>query len=272
MRWFIKWLVVLISIPVLLFAFGFARQVYYEATGQAEPRDPAPHGEPRVESPRNPPEQDPSPQTQDRVPRPGVGLPDLADAIAAKDWLIDTRFFHLANGSEEVQADRDRLEKMTVKEAVSIHSALLDGGKEHASLRLMFFAHMGGLDRESRREFIDQVGAAYQAKDGFWQRSEMGDYVGLFYLQRNDPVSIFAQGVRAYSEVLNNKEVIQALKQFNVIRENSATDQWDIRVPSKMGDFDAKTIMAIHDAVDKALFGKQNYLREQLADYAEGKQ
>jgi hypothetical protein len=42
-------------------------------------------------------------------------------------------------------------------------------------------------------------------------------------------------------------------------------------VESRLGEFDAMTILAIRDAVDTALFGKVNYLRKQLGDFAETK-
>ncbi len=271
----LKVLTALIGIPIVCLGGAFVYGMYLGATGQYEPREvkteePAPVVSGEQPALQEPPVAAEAPATDSVQPPSGTaGLPDPLDAASVTTWLNSTRFFYVEG--EDVKTDETRLAALSVEQAFQLYDALRAGGKQHQTMRLFFFAAMGELGLAQRAEFAKRVGAVFRQSDQSRLNAYTGDFSNLLFLQTNDSESVYARAVRNYAMVLESKEIVAALIHIGAVQEDLARDQWTIRIEHKMQDFDAQTLMSIHERIEPAFFGNRKYLRDQLEDFAKSK-
>ena len=254
-----------VALVVGLFLAGFVLTL----TGRMDP--PSPDQDPEtaieVESDARP---DHPVVENDVVPStPALGsapeLPESMEAEVVQRWFAEERLLRIEN--DVLVPAWERLGAFEVTDAIAVHRALREGGKDYQPMRMLAFAGFSALPTEARRTFAEDVGAVIPVRG-----TRMGEFTGMFFMQEDDNAAVYARAIRGYCEVLSSRHVIDALDDFGAIEINLATDQWTIRVDRKLKGLDAPTLMAIHDAIDdQILFGERKNLRAELRDLAESK-
>ncbi|MEZ5977572.1 MAG: hypothetical protein R3F34_05070 [Planctomycetota bacterium] len=257
---------VVAAIPVVVLGGAFVYGMVLGATGRYVPEEA--NEEPRAESDRagatTGSEQESTPSDRALVP------PAELDAAGARDWLLATHVVSVVEGV--VVGDRAGFASMAADDAIRVHAALRSGESEFEALRVVVFALFGELPVEARRRFADAVGAVHPPKGSSGERGYFGDFTRLLFHVHGDPDSLHARGVRAFAAVLEDREMVDALKDIGALYEEPPEGTWRIRVEEKLADFDADTIMAIHDAIGTYLgLGDRKYVRAQLRELAESK-
>ncbi len=268
-----KILAAVILTPIVLVVGLFVAGFVLTLTGHMNPDDftevpePESHAEQVVEP-------EPLPQVEaidSSKPDPSLpstmvtapALPGSMDANTVQRWFAEQRLVRIEN--EVLVPAWEHMAAFTAADAIAVHRALRKGGRDFQPMRMLAFAGFSALPAEARRTFADEVGAVIPVKG-----TRVAEFTGMFFMQDDDNAAVYARAIRAYCEVLSSREVIDALDDFGAIQINLATDQWTIRVDTKLKGLDASTLMAIHDAIDdQFLAGERKNLRAELRDLAE---
>lgn len=258
------------SLVVALFMTGF---LYTMFTGQQliEP-DPAPPTPPTEELAEQPtPDPRPSdPGLLDPTPSdPPVRIPAGLTPEGVASTLLELGLWSLVD--DELTGDPAAFASLTVDHALRLYEPLANETGDLEALRLHLFAWLSYLPAEERAEFADAVGAVFPTAT-FFNGPYRGDFVGLFYMQTEDPDAIFAVAVRRYAAVFESDAILDALVDFGAVLVEPDNGTWRIRVEERMQSFDARTLLALRERIDLFFgLGDRKYLRAELADLAASK-
>lgn len=260
MKTFFKTLLILIAIPVLFLVGAFIYGMYLAATGQEYKtvENPALTESETVaevvEAPTKP--------SYDFTP-----LPEPLDAISIVDWTGTNNLTPVKNG--EITYNLEIAAALDLETALTLHKVLTDSGSEYQAVRVMFSALCSQLPPEERRTFVSKSGAVFRPKWYSGGHGYRGDFVAMFYHVGYSYDQLYTTAIQSYCEILTDKEIIQALKDFEAFHEDLSVDEWHIRVEDKMSQFDSTTLMAIHDVIKDRFLGQRKYLRKRIRELAE---